>query len=209
MKCLLPTVLILGVRLLSFGQGTVFFGNASSVLTSPPDRLIRFDSTAGAFNPFGTNYAPAVSNLAPGLRAQLYYGLSTATSESLAPVTTAPVTFRGSTSANAGAWFTTTTTLYGLPLPQDYLDPLIFNFEVRIWDVSLASSYEAALADPSYSGLIGHSPLATQYYYYFPQDSGLTALQGFNIGTIPEPSVFALLAVSGGIFAIVRKRLAR
>src|SRR2546425_2022324 len=142
MRPLLIALLIAWPSISTLPQGTVNFSNATSVLSSPPDRLVRFDSTAAAFNPFGTNYAPAVSNLAPGLRAQLYYGTLTMAEEDLIAVAYPPASFRASTSANAGAWFGGTRTL--APFGGNTFDVgTEASLQARIWDISLASTYEA------------------------------------------------------------------
>src|SRR5258708_1213981 len=83
------------------GQGYVFFANDTGLLTSPPDRLIRFASADIPGNPFGTNNAPAVST---NFLVQLYYGNSTASEWSLVPVSSAPARLRSSTTAMPGVW---------------------------------------------------------------------------------------------------------
>ncbi len=187
----------------AFAQGTVNFSNSSNDLSSPPDRLIRWDSypyLPGEPTPFPVG-SPVGSNGIPGLRAQLYYGSSTASESSLVPVSVTPATFRSSTSPNAGTWFGGTRTLDG------FLSGTV-NLQVRVWDISLASSFEAATAlGGVYNGAIGTSLV---FSYTIPtspfdlQAYNMNNFVGFTIsqpGMIPEPSPVWLLAV-GGVYLL-------
>jgi hypothetical protein len=196
MKIIVFSFLLLGNIASGFAQGSIEFRNASSAIPDGLDRLVRFDASASAFNPFGTNYAPVVSNLAPGLRAQLYYGSTSSTESQLIPVTNAPATFRSSISLNAGAWLGDRV-FVDVPLQGQYpYNYMVANLQVRVWDVTQASTYETALTDPSYNGLIGKSAMFTQTYYWWPFDSGLTELRSFTIGEIPEPSSLGLAGLT-------------
>ena len=101
----------------AFGQGTINFANASSQIGDTSKLLHWADGTQPGvdLNPGLTGFPAAsvglvagelvTSNLFPSLRAQLYYGASSATSLSqLTAITGPPAPFRSTTSANVGAW---------------------------------------------------------------------------------------------------------
>jgi hypothetical protein len=206
-KIIASGLLSLAVVISTHAQGTVTFANDSTSLSSPPDRLVRFNSTASTVNPLYVAGAPVFSNANTGLRAILYYGSSTAAEGSLVAVTTAPSTFKNSASPNVGTWFT----LVGVPLtgfnPGDTV-----NLQVRVWDISLASSYEAAVA--SGLGLQGKS---TTFLYTIPSGATTPAqfimgsgnpgvFSSFTIGVVPEPSTIALAGLGAAALLIFRRR---
>lgn len=204
MKNLLAILFLLGAAVSAFAQGTVRFSNDSSDMASPPDRFVRYDATAANVNPAYTAGSRVFSNGTPGLRAQLYFGASTANESSLVAVTVAPTTFKGSTSASVGSWFAGGRTLDG------FTDGTV-NLQVRVWDISLASSYEAATAlGATYTGLIGASLV---FQYTIPTDPlaplsafDMNNFQGFTIGGVPEPSTVALLLFGGTFFVLFKSR---
>ena len=199
MKKFFIVLLVLGGSISARPQGTVRFSNDSTDLSSTPDRLVRFDSSAGAFNPFVTNYAPVASNLATGLRVQLYYGSSVASEGQLVGVTVAPTTFKPSTSPNIGTWFAGSRTLDG------FNDGDTVNLQVRVWDLDYASSWEAAMAlGAAYQGLLGQSQI---FSYRIPSGvlippgaDSMQNFQGFTIGLIPEPSTYAIALLGFAVF---------
>src|SRR5262245_14305478 len=116
MKRLLLVSFLLGGLTSTRSQGFVVFDNTTSSLQSPPDRLVRFTNAAN-LDPAFTDGRPVFTNANNiGLRAQLYYGASTAAEGSLVSVSAAPATFRSSTSANVGCWFGGGRTLDGFNL---------------------------------------------------------------------------------------------
>ena len=210
MKFFFAIAFLLSTAVSSFAQGTVRFSNDSTDLPSPPDRFVRYGDAASFFNPAYTYGSRVFSNGTPGLRAQLYYGASTASQSSLVAVTASPVTFKSSTSANVGTWFSGGRNLDGF-------ESGTVNLQVRVWDINLASSFEAAEAlGAAYTGLIGYSLM---FQYTIPTDplSPLSAfnmqgLQTFSIGnvfydsiTVPEPSTVALLLMGGGFLFVQLK----
>jgi len=206
MKKSLLILTTVGAMASAFGQGTVNFSNLSTALTSPPDRLVRYDATAASLNSAFVAGAPVFSNSVPGLRAQLYVGDSTTAEGSLIPTTAAPATFRGSTSASVGAWFNAVRTISQVTTPT-------VNLEVRVWDSSLASSYEAAVAlGAAYTGLLGHSAMFSYTYPTSatpaPSESNMNAFQGFTIGVVavPEPATFALAGLGALSVLLFRRR---
>ncbi len=188
----------------SFGQGTVRFSNDTSDVASPPDRFVRYDSTAFMVNPAYTTGTRVFSNGTAGLRAQLYFGASTASESSLVAVSTAPSTFKASTSSNVGTWFSGGRTLDGFASGT-------VNLQVRVWDINLASSYEAATAlGAGYTGLIGRSLI---FQYAIPTDPlaplpsyNMQNFQSFTIGVVPEPSTIALAGLGAVALLIFRRR---
>ena len=78
MKNLLGLALLLGSLTNGRGQGSVIFDNSVTWLSSPPDRLVRFTNATSLDAAFsdGTPVFTNANNF--GLRAQLYYGASTA-----------------------------------------------------------------------------------------------------------------------------------
>src|SRR5439155_20772155 len=103
-KTIIPFTLAL-VAASALGQGTINFSNSSTALTSPPDRLVRFDASAASKDSaFVAGSAVFTNANAPGLRAQLYFGASTASEGSLTADTAAGATFRASTSTGVGTW---------------------------------------------------------------------------------------------------------
>lgn len=182
MRTLLCSLFLLGALNDAPAQGVVTFSNDSFVLFSPPDRLVRFDPVTigtGAPNPFGTNNAPVVGT---NFLAQLYYGAATATEGSLVPVSSPPVTFRPATSLSPGSWFGANRTINGVTTGDTV------NFQVRVWDITYASSWEEYLV--ARQGAAGESAI---FSYTFcsaacpPGSEYLNNFQGFYIG-IPEPS---------------------
>jgi hypothetical protein len=154
-------------------QGAVDFRNSVQFVTAT-DRLVRDVSGTPLV---GTNYL-----------AQLYYG---ANPSSLNPVTDAPAPFRPATHSSPGTWTGGTRILWGFSPGQ------IVTLQVRVWDGTVAASYEDAAA-------IGF--LATQHgvsnpFEFIPPSITSPAsawyieeFRGFTL--VPEPSV-ALLGMIG------------
>src|SRR6059036_3494907 len=110
-KLALICTLALAAKIAS-AQGVVNFANASTLFQNTT-RLLRWSDdqqpglpVPGTVETLGLTAGGLVSsNLFPTLRAQLYWGASTATSFSeLTTVTSEPSTFRSTTTPNAGAW---------------------------------------------------------------------------------------------------------
>jgi hypothetical protein len=191
MKRIVVTLILSLTAVVAFGQGTVFFANDSGTLSSPPDRLIRFGFTG--LPATGTN-----------IQVQLYYGASTAAEGALVAVTSAPGRLRVSTSTIPGVWSaggdrTLGNFAFGTPV----------TLQVRAWDINFGATYEAALANPANTGLIGKS---VPFAYQIPATAAdpvanffMSNFQGFSLG-IPEPSTFALAGLGAGALVIFRRR---
>jgi hypothetical protein len=183
MKKIVVALLFLGKLANTHGQGTLNFSNQSSALSSPPDRLIRFDpATVGTNspNPFRTNEAPLVGT---NFVAQLFYGASTSPENSLVAVSTAPATFRASTSPNAGTWAPGTRTVTGFTTGDTV------HLQVRVWDRTYASSWDEYLIVRQ--GLAGVSSMFSFTFCVAACPPGTEDMQnfvGFSVG-IPEPSI--------------------
>jgi hypothetical protein len=169
-------------------QGTVNFSNLSTARITAADRLVRFDPvTVGTSvpNPFGTNNAPVVGT---NFVAQLFYGASTASESSLVPVSSAPATFRSSTSPNPGTWFGGQRTLGGFGGG----DLETMNLQVRVWDITYASSWDEYLSHPQ--GLAGKSSVFSYTIIgTAPFATDMQNFEGFSI-SIPEPLPLWLIA---------------
>jgi len=164
-----------------FGQGTVDFRNDTAVLTSPPDRLIRFFLGSDPYNPYGWDNAPAVGT---NFMVQLYYGASTASQNTLVAVTNSPATLRGSTSSQAGTW-----RLGGLRTLSGFGFGSLVQLQVRLWDINFGATYEQALQ--SGVGLVAGSQ---PFLYTIPQSPSsssqeflMSNFQGFKIGNFDLP----------------------
>jgi hypothetical protein len=157
-------------------DGTVNFRNDAAFIT-PADRLVR---DADGLPLVGTNYM-----------AQLYYGPSGVSPSSLNPVTAAPAPFRPSGHMRPGTWAGGTRTLSGFFAGETV------HLEVRVWDSSLAASYEEALTLGFGNTQHGESSVFT-YVIPIPPDPSwfwdIDNFRGFTL--VPEPSV-ALLGLIG------------
>ncbi len=183
----------------SFAAGAVSFYNDPMHLSSPPDRLIRYD--IGIPNQYGTNYAPAVGT---NYFVQLFYGGPTATESDLISVTDAPATLRTASTSYPGAWTGGgPRILYGFN-PADTV-----TLQVRCWDSTYASTWAGALA--AGQGLAGESSL---FSYFVPEASDGAVMDNFTgftiseLTTIPEPSTVCLSVLAVGALGL-RLRLRR
>lgn len=213
MKKLLLTAGLVALTTAAFAQGSVNFANATSAYGAvTPSHLLTWADSATNFNALLTPGSLVSSNFAgvivPGLRAQLYYGASTA--NSLAGMTAEPnlANFRSSTSANAGSWLGGTRTLTGYN-PGDNL-----MLAVVVFDTAFAANgldaYNQFQAH-TYGGLFGWSGL---FSYLAPLPGApvtayLPANQlPFSVGAvlIPEPATFALAGLGAAALLIFRRR---
>ena len=198
-------LLIISCPIAALAQGTVNFANDSTVLSSPPDRLIRIDVGSNPCNAYGTNNAPVTGT---NFLVQLYYGANTAPESGLVPVSTTPAHMRASTSANAGTWAGGgERTLTGFPFGSGQVQ-----LQVRIWDINFGATYEQALNSPFTSCVIGKSQ---PFLYTIPNSSGdpqsafvMANFQGFTIFSVPEPSIFALVGLGAAVVSLARRKLA-
>ena len=186
------------------GQGVVYFVNDTLILTSPPDRLIRFASSDTPGNPFGTNNAPAVGT---NFLVQLYYGSTSASEASLTPVSSAPAILRTSTTPMPGLWAGGgDRTLSGVDFGATAL------LQVRVWNYFDGATYEEALANNPF-GLSGKSqpfafevpvPPAPPGAYY------MVNFQGFSL-SVPEPpaACLCLLGFATLLLKASRRNVAR
>lgn len=215
MKKLLLTTSLAVAGLVAYGQGTINFNNATSTYgAATPSHLISFGTTASLVNSslvagglVGNNsYGVDLS----ALRAQLYYGSTTATSiGSLTAVTSAAGTFRVSTSLNVGSWVGGgIRTLVGFDVGATV------NAAVIVWDSTKyadgLAAFNAANSTGLWDGLYGTSGIFT---YTVPAAGSLPSAyfmsnQGaFTIGgAVPEPSTMALAGLGAAALLIFRRR---
>src|SRR5688572_30200715 len=107
----------------AYGQQVASLQFCNGCLPSPPDRLVR--DVNG--NPLvGTNYV-----------AQLYMGASP---DNLFPTTAAPARFRAPGSSQPGTWTPKAINLTGVG------PGAIIYLQVRVWDTSVAATYDEAAA---------------------------------------------------------------
>jgi hypothetical protein len=207
----------------AFGQGTVNFVNDSSEFGGDTSKLLHWADGVQpgvVLNP-GLTGLPAASvglvagglvtsNSFPSLRAQLYYGASTATSFSqLTAITGPPASFRSTTSANGGAWNGGNRTV------DSWVGDTHQQLAVIVWDINKASDglvALAGLAQGTYSGLYGQSALfdyRVPGFFNPPGGELMVNMSAFNVAyydTIPEPHTFALIAFGIGILATIGTR---
>jgi len=208
-RSLIGLLALLATTISTLGQGTVYWGNASSLDWGPfaADRNVKFGSTFSVINP---NLVVAnVSSNAFGydfssLRAQLFYSVTLGTD--IGTFTPVPETlggisnFKQSTSTTAGSWFNKTGTLTG----WDGQYGSSVYLAVVVWDVQRSTD---ALSTSARSGPWGMSSIFgfQQTASPFPWFDQVLNLQSFDIN-IPEPSVFALLGLGGLTLTFARRR---
>ena len=166
---------------------TVDFSN-HKVFATPADRHV--------YNLDGT---PLVGT---SFVAQLYYGTA---ADSLAPVTSSPVTFRDPSSPTTpgleGTWIGATRTLTGRSLGETVF------LQVRVWDATGGLTYDQAVAT---GRLWGNSAAFTHYLWPIPTGDPtqfyMDNLRSFTL--VPEPSLVVLAFLGAGtLFLLIRQRL--
>ncbi len=192
----------------AFGQGTVFFYNASSVPWWNPvvDRNVKFGPSIGSYDPRLIPGANVSSNFAgvnlASLRAALYYAPGVQTDILVfAPAGGGSTTFRASTSSVPGSWFGGTRTLMGVRNGE------LASLFVVVWDSSLSTDPLSAAAR---TGIWGTSAIF-QYSHPSsptpaPSDFMPQNLSSFVINPGPEPSTFALAALSFAALLVLHQR---
>jgi hypothetical protein len=187
-------------------QGTLYFGNyINGILLAPifaPDPGNPSSEQHGQ-SELGIQQGTSIYNgpllAGSGYSVALYAGPYGSSADSLHLAATS--TFLSSTDGSlpAGLWLPSVVTIPGV------LAGSSVTVDIRVWDNrgGTVTSWEAALQDPTVArgssgafsplGLLGGSP-------QFPVNSPLflMGLKSFNIAVqVPEPAVFALLAVAG------------
>jgi len=182
MKHCLVTLAALMVAASSYAQGTINFVNK---ITGTLDARVMY-SGAGAIG--------GGSGLGNDFVAQLYAGPSGGT----LVATGDPVPFRG-TGAGQGYWAAAARTVAGVA------ENGTASAKVVAWSLSLGSTYEAAMAKgPGGWGESAVVSVATGGGLNPP--GAMTALTGFSIPAVPEPSIAALGLLGAGLLVIRRKK---
>lgn len=209
MKSIVLFLLLLGE--LSGGrlaaQGSVVFANVTSTAgwAPPADRNVYWDASAANYNPLLTAGGLVTSNYAgldlSSLRAALYFAQPDITNLSGFTLALGSVTtFRSTTSAYAGSWFTRSVTLDGIPA-GGYLCNMI----VVVWDSNLSLD---PLSSAARTGLWGQSAM---FQFATPGIAGPTSvylphdLRAFTVG-VPEPASAAIGAIGLFVFCFSRGR---
>jgi len=205
----LGVAVLIATAMISFGQGTVYFANASTLsFITVTDRNVKFGSTFGVIDPtlVGANVSSnAFGYDFSGLRAQLFYSVTPITDiNAMNPVSVASngiTSFKQSTSTTAGSWFNKNATLTGW---YNYSPAYL---AVVVWDSRLSTD---ALSASAQAGPWGMSAIFTYLIYQPPEEASYTMdnLRSFEIN-IPEPTVLALAGLGGFAFACARRRRGR
>jgi hypothetical protein len=156
-------------------DGVVLFYNGAN-FGVPADRLVHSSDGAPLV---GTNFF-----------AQLYYGALDSDPSSLTPVMSPPARFRPPGHSLPGTWAGGTRTLTG------FFTGDLVTLQVRVWDGTVAGTYEEAAA-LNFAGT--QYGVSQPFPYLVPQiggdpDSYIEHFRGFTL--VPEPSI-ALLGIVG------------
>lgn len=196
---LAPLIVLLGGAVSGLAQGTVTFQNS-------PGTFATADPTGGNRRVYdvGSPFDPVNGNGLRGTQyvAELYAGV---TAGSLAPVTASLSQFRASTSANKGLWASTVAnSSVVLPGFDTGSTPFLC---VRVWNSTVASSYEQAMAINCQAGTSISFTYKVPAVTDPPGNFLMEGLQAFVLCPVPEPSIIALgfMGVSGILFIRRRK----
>ncbi len=208
MKKLLLTAGGTLLALAAFAQGTVTFGNASTIAGWNPvmDRNVKWGPHAWIWNPAFVAGDNVSSNYAgvdlSSLRATLYYGVGVTELDHMIRASgTEGATFRPSTSTTAGSWFTKTARLDGVALGTTV------NLIVVVWDSRLTLDPIAGLNMPGPKG-------ASSVFQYTlptsptpaPVEFLMNGFTGMVLDFIPEPTSLALAGLGAAALLILRRR---
>jgi len=184
MKTLLVAAALGFVAVGALAQGQFTFGNKNLAATPPIDAKV-YSNEARTDPLAGTAYWT-----------QAYVKLATDPDSSYAPVGSA-VNFR--TGNNAG---------YIVPVvvTTPYGGGIAINVEMRAWEASGGTSYEAAIASGKLAGKSLPVNLNVTVAPNAPADmTGLTSFNLTGVPVIPEPSTFAL-GLLGAAALVLRRR---
>jgi hypothetical protein len=182
-------VFSLGIVFTGYGQGTVLFINSEVV---GGDHLVYLDFVGGTAL-LGTNFV-----------AELYYGASGTDPSMLIAFPSSISSFRMNGDLRPGTWSGSKV----LELPIGGVNvPL--TFDIRVWDITQAASYEAARAGGGALGPFGESG-AFPYVQVLSAPPSITDTEMVYqppFALIPEPPFLSLALLGlGALVLIARKR---
>jgi hypothetical protein len=183
MKKIVLTLLLAAAGTASmFAQGTVTFGNSTSLFATAADRYVYLNQTGVAANLLkGTQY-----------RANLYFSQTAGGAFTL--VDANPAAFRSTTTASPGTW-----------VQQDKIVPGVQGttvfLQVRVWDSTFGTTYETRTG--------GFSGISDAFSWKLPvsgQDpASAQIMEGLrSFAVVPEPGTFALAGL--GLLGLVMAR---
>jgi len=167
-----------------FAQGTVTFGNTTSIFATAADRFVYFNATGISANLVkGTQY-----------RAQLYFGQTAG--GTFTAVDATPQAFRATTTTLAGTWLQTDKIVPGVQGTTVFL-------KVVAWDSTFGATFETVTG-----GLRGSSdPFAWKLPVSGQDPPSAQIMEGLrSFAIVPEPGTFALGGLGLLGLAIFRRR---
>jgi hypothetical protein len=197
MKKLIPLLILVGGTVSGFAQGTVNFEN--SVLFTTTDASGGARRVYDVGSPLSTTTGVAL--LGTNYVAELYSD-SSASPGSLTPITASISRFRATTSANKGLWANSGINGGNASIVIPWASGQTATLQVKVWDYSIAQTYEAAGA--------GKTGFSIPFTYLVatagdpPAKYFMEGLQAFAL--VPEPSAIALGIMGVAGLLLIRRR---
>jgi len=174
----------------AYSQGSVSFNNNGVAVGGDHD--VYNGDPVGGTKLVGTNYV-----------AELYFGAAGTAEASLTPLAASISKFRITSTSSPGTWSGKTVTL---PMGGVGNPPIVL--EVKVWDITLASSYEQAVAgglgkvgasgEFTFTQILSSPPATT--------DNQMVTMPAFAINPVPEPSAIALSVMGVAGLLLIRRR---
>ncbi len=187
-KFLLVAALSL-VTTLGFSQGQINFVNTSAAFSPGPARLVTTSGVPGFSDGAGltgTNYV-----------AQLFLA-----SDFSSVLVEAPSVFRIPTTTQPGTWNGGVRNFLNVPANQP---GQTLSLVVRVWDITLGSTYDAARANGSVFGQSAAFSYLIPAAGTPPAGLAMQNFQAFTV-TVPEPTTIALGILGAGSLLFLRRK---